>query len=206
VEWKTLGECIISLKTGLNPRQNFRLDQEDSILPYITGKDIINNGIYPGDKTNKISIEAEKIINKRACIEVGNLLFASTGTGTVGRMAIIKQYNHDWNISETLFNIKPNTEITNSEYLMYVLYSSFAVKQFSPKISKGSVPHLKVKDLLATTIPIPPLSEQHRIVTILDKFEALINGQTASLSAEIKARHQQYEYYRDKLLSCKRKD
>ena len=206
VEWKTLGECIISLKTGLNPRQNFKLDQEDSILPYVTGKDIVNNGIYTSEKTNKISIEAEKIINKRACLEVGNLLFASTGTGTVGRMAIIQQYNHDWNISETLYNIKPNTEITNSEFLMYMLYSTNAVKQFSPKISKGSVPHLKVRDLLDVVIPIPSLTEQQRIVTILDKFEALINDQTASLAAEIKARHQQYEYYRDRLLTFSRKE
>lgn len=66
--------------------------------------------------------------------------------------------------------------------------------------------NLRKDDILNILIYIPPLSEQHRIVTILDKFEALINGQTASLSAEIKARHQQYEYYRDKLLSFKRKD
>ena len=47
-------------------------------------------------------------------------------------------------------------------------------------------------------IPLPPVSEQERIVSILDKFEALVNEE---LSAEIDARRKQYEYYREKLLA-----
>ena len=54
-------------------------------------------------------------------------------------------------------------------------------------------------------IPIPPLAEQNRIVSILDRFEALTTDLTSGLSAEIKARQQQYEYYRDTLLSFPRK-
>ena len=50
-------------------------------------------------------------------------------------------------------------------------------------------------------IPVPPLAEQERIVAILDKFDALVNDISDGLPAEINARHQQYEYYRDKLLS-----
>ena len=53
-------------------------------------------------------------------------------------------------------------------------------------------------------IPIPPLAEQERIVTILDRFEALTTDLTVGLPAEIKARQQQYEYYRDQLLTFKR--
>lgn len=53
-------------------------------------------------------------------------------------------------------------------------------------------------------IPIPPLSEQERIVSILDRFEALTTDLTSGLPAEIKARQQQYEYYRDQLLTFKR--
>ena len=44
-EWRTLGTVIISLKTGLNPRQNFSLNENGSNLPYITGKDIYDNAI-----------------------------------------------------------------------------------------------------------------------------------------------------------------
>ena len=53
-------------------------------------------------------------------------------------------------------------------------------------------------------IPIPPLAEQERIVSILDRFEALTTDLTSGLPAEIKARQQQYEYYRDQLLTFKR--
>jgi type I restriction enzyme S subunit len=51
------------------------------------------------------------------------------------------------------------------------------------------------------SIPIPPLEEQERIVSILDRFDALVNDISIGLPAEIAARRRQYEYYRGKLLS-----
>lgn len=56
------------------------------------------------------------------------------------------------------------------------------------------------------TIPIPPMEEQQRIAAILDKFETLVNDISEGLPAEIATRRQQCEYYRDKLLTFKRKD
>lgn len=54
-------------------------------------------------------------------------------------------------------------------------------------------------------IPIPSLVEQQRIVSILDRFDTLTTDLTQGLPAEIEKRRQQYEYYRDKLLTFKRK-
>ena len=48
------------------------------------------------------------------------------------------------------------------------------------------------------------MKEQQRIVAILDKFEALVYDISEGLPAEIAARRQQYEYYRDKLLGLGR--
>ena len=48
-------------------------------------------------------------------------------------------------------------------------------------------------------LPVPSLTEQERIVKILDKFDTLTTSLTSGLPAEIKLRKQQYEYYRDYL-------
>lgn len=71
-------------------------------------------------------------------------------------------------------------------------------------MKKGSgVPHVRVKDVEAFRLPVPPLADQDRIVAILDKFDALVNDLSIGLPAELKARRQQYEYYRDRLLMFK---
>ena len=54
-------------------------------------------------------------------------------------------------------------------------------------------------------IPVPPIGEQERIVSILNRFDALCNDLTSGLPAEIESRQKQYEYYRDKLLTFKEK-
>ena len=64
----------------------------------------------------------------------------------------------------------------------------------------GAVQNLNADIVRALSIPIPPLDEQRRIVSILDRFDALCNDLTQGLPAEIEARKKQYEYYRDKLL------
>ena len=54
-------------------------------------------------------------------------------------------------------------------------------------------------------IPIPPLEVQAKIVSILDRFDTLCNDLSQGLPAEIATRKKQYEYYRDKLLTFRRK-
>ena len=200
----TVGETVLSLKTGLNPRQNFKLNIGGQ-NPYITGKDIYNNSINVTDKTDLITNDDVILINRRAYLATNDVLFASTGTGTVGRMAVIDYYDNSWAVSETIFCLKPKLDIINPYYLMYSLYTQSAKNQFVPKISKGSVPHLKVQDLLGVKIPVPSLKEQERIVRFIRQFDTLCNDPTNGLPAEIKARQKQYEYYRDRLLSFKKK-
>lgn len=65
---------------------------------------------------------------------------------------------------------------------------------------------MSVARLEKVLFPIPPLEEQERIVSILDRFDALCNDLTSGLPAEIEARKKQYEYYRDKLLTFQEKD
>jgi len=69
--------------------------------------------------------------------------------------------------------------------------------------SKSAQPGLAVGKLEEVPIVVPSLKVQSRIVSILDKFDALVNDLSSGLPAEIKARHQQYEYYRNRLLTFK---
>ena len=75
----------------------------------------------------------------------------------------------------------------------------------SPYITGGAQPKLNQKNLNKIPIPLPSPDEQRRIVSILDRFDALCNDLTSGLPAEIEARRKQYEYYRDKLLMYKKK-
>lgn len=200
-----LKNVIVSLTTGLNPRQNFKLNEQNATCFYITGKDIFNNTIRISEKTDKISGNTISLINKRANLQDNNLLFVSTGTGTVGRMTVIDKYDGTWSVSETIYCIKTTDKI-NPRYLMHFLYSTNARQQFEPKISKGSVPHLKTSDLLNVRIPILSLEIQQRIVNILDNFDTICFDLKVGLPAEIEARQKQYEYYRDKLLTFNLKE
>ena len=67
----------------------------------------------------------------------------------------------------------------------------------------GGVPHITGANLASLKPPLPPLAEQRRIVSILDRFDRLCNDLTSGLPAEIAARKKQYAYYRDKLLDFK---
>lgn len=60
-------------------------------------------------------------------------------------------------------------------------------------------------DLSRVEIPAPSIGTQQKVVDILDRFDSLTASLTDGLSAEIEARNQQYEYYRDRLLDFPRK-
>jgi len=97
------------------------------------------------------------------------------------------------------FSIHPDNKVLSTKFLYYVF------KKDQTKIhlmGKGAgVPHVRAKDFESYKIPVPPLSEQARIVAILDKFDALTNSLSEGLPREIELRRKQYEHYRDMLLS-----
>ena len=89
----------------------------------------------------------------------------------------------------------------NPKYLAYALSTSDAVYQKGKGKVKTKVVHSSVPAIEEIVVPIPSLEEQEKIVNILDKFYTLINDISVGIPAEIELRRQQYEYYRNKLLS-----
>ena len=68
-------------------------------------------------------------------------------------------------------------------------------------VTRAKVKRVSGESLAKLRIPIPPLDEQERIVSILDEFAALANDLSINLPAELNARQQQYEHYRERLLT-----
>lgn len=201
LEWKTLGESIISLSTGLNPRQFFKLNTEDAKNYYVTIREIQNGTIVFSEKTDRINDEALSLCNNRSHLEVGDVLFS--GTGTIGETAIVSEVPTNWNIKEGVYAIKPKRELLNSRYLMYLLRTRYMQLAISKKVAGGTVKSIPMGDMRKLQIPVPDITVQESIVSILDRFDALCNDLTSGLPAEIAARQKQYEFYRDKLLTFK---
>ena len=199
--WLELGDVIVSLNTGLNPRKFFKLNTEDATNYYITIREMKDGKIVPSEKTDRMNDEARKLCNNRSNLEVGDVLFS--GTGTIGETAVIEKGPSNWNIKEGVYAIKPNQTMIKPMYLRYILMTDFIKKEYMKKAAGGTVQSVPMGELKKIRIPVPSLQEQSRIVEVLKKLDDLCNGLTNGLPAEIEARQKQYEYYRDKLLSFK---
>ena len=99
------------------------------------------------------------------------------------------------------FGYEVKKEVAIPKYLYYVLKNK-EIELNGMKRGAG-VPHVSGERLGEINLPVPPIEEQKRIVSILDRFDSICNDLTSGLPAEIKARQKQYEYYRDKLLTFK---
>ena len=192
VEYKTLADVTTSVNIGINPRKFFKLNPEDADCFYVTVRELNGlKGVCKYDKTDRINREAVRVINERANIEIGDLLFSNTGT--VGKMALVTEKPDRWGVNEGIYVIKPKHEIILSKYLYYYLSGNDAYKDYSSKFTGSTLKHVTQAALLSLKIPVPPLPVQSEIVRILDNF--------TELTAELTARKKQYEFYRDKLLS-----
>ena len=203
VERVELEEIICSLKTGLNPRKNFILNTIDAKNYYITVRELIGQDVVVNEKTDKVNDEALELIMKRSNLEKYDILFS--GTGTIGRTALIKNNIIDFGIKEGIYVIKPNISKVLPLYLLFFLGSDLAFHEYKNKIVGSPVSSLPMIELKKIKIPLPTLEKQQEIVDILDKFDTLCNEITKGLPAEIEARRKQYEYYREKLLNFKQK-
>ena len=104
--------------------------------------------------------------------------------------------------------IHPTDKNINPKYLFQVLADD-KFFDYNMQHAKGAkMPRGNKNKIMEYPIPIPypnnpikSLAEQERIVSILDKFDALTSSITEGLPREIELRQKQYEYYRNMLLS-----
>ena len=128
----------------------------------------------------------------------GDVLISAAGT--IGRTVVYDgepAYFQDSNI----------VWIDNDESIVLNSYLRYCYELKPWKASEGgTIPRLYNDNIAKAVIAVPPIEEQKRIVSILDRFDVICNDLTSGLPAEIEARQKQYEYYRDKLLNFKELD
>jgi len=180
VEWKRLGEVCETQRGRVISKED--LKRNTGIYPVYSSQ-TTNNGEI--GKINTFDFDGEFV----------------TWTTDGANAGTVFYRNGKFSITNVCGLIKINDTTILSYKFLYYWLSIEAKKHVyygmgNPKLMSNQVNQIP--------IPIPPLSEQERIVAILDKFDALVNDLTSGLPAEIEARRKQYEYYRDKLLNFNR--
>jgi len=191
LEWKTLGEvCEMKAGKSISASDISSISSEENSYPCIGG-----NGSR--GYVNSFSHDGKYSIIGRQGALCGNVCFAEGRFYATEHAVVVK-----------------HGERFIARFLYHLLFS-MNLNQYA---TGGALPGLAVSNLNKIKIPIPPLSDQERIVSILDKFDALVHdlpapsadgwrqaGISVGLPAEIAARRKQYEYYREKLLTFQEK-
>ena len=165
-------------------------------VPFVSVQDIKN--IYG---TNKYIIMEE--YNKFKVKPRKNDVFM-TRIGDIGTCAIVKN-DDDLAYYVTLALIRPSNDIVLSKFLKYLIESNQGKKELSKRILHNATPiKINLGEIGKLKFFIPSIKVQEYIVSILDKFDDIVNNISKGLPKEIELRQKQYEHYREKLLSFKR--
>ena len=171
-EEKRLRDVIDSLRTGLNPRVHFKLNTSDAKGYYITVRELKGFSFEVDNKTDRINEAAIKRINERSNLEIGDVLYS--GTGTIGRTAIVRELPTWWGIKEGVYAITPKKAAIDSYFMVYTMHSDSFNRKVMSKTSGTTVRSIPMKELKEITIPVPTLDDQHCIVSHLDSLSAKV--------------------------------
>ena len=194
MEWKTLGEVAELVRgNGLSKK-----DFAEFGVPAIHYGQIYT---YYGNETQEtlsfVSPETAKRLKK---VYPGNIVITNTSENIED---VCKSVLYSGSIEAVTGGHATIIRTKDCILPKYLVYYTLTLDFFTQKkrLAKGAkVIDVSAKDLAKIIIPLPPLSEQRRIVEILDRFDTLTNSISEGLPREIALRRKQYEYYRDALL------
>ena len=191
VEMKTIKQ-ILSQPITDGPHETPKFISDG--IPFISADAIVNNRIDFSRKRGFISEEYDNLCRKKYKPHLHDVYVVKSGS-TTGKVAIVTNLIR-FNIWSPLAALRVD-ENNNAFFVYYWFQTKKAQDQIKLKCSKGSQPNLSMRVLEKFFIPVPSLSEQSRIVSILDQFESSISN----LEQQLSQRQKQYEYYRNKLLT-----
>ncbi len=193
INWKMLSE-VFDIKNGYTPSKANKEFWKNGTIPWFRMEDIRENGRILNDSIQHITPQAVK----GGKLFPANSIIVAT-TATIGEHALITV---DSLANQRFTFLSKKVNRYNELDMKFFYYYMFVIDEWCKNNTNvsgfASVDMNKFKKLM---IPIPPIEEQERIVAILDKFDSLVNDISEGLPAELTARRQQYEYYRNKLLT-----
>lgn len=196
IEWKKLGD-VFEMRNGYTPSKNNSKFWVGGTIPWFRMDDIRENGRILSDSIQHITPSA---IKGKGLFEANSFILATTAT--IGEHALIIA---DSLANQRFTNLKVRKSLSNLLVTKFIYYYMFIVDDFCKKNTNVSgFASVDMDKLKRMPFPIPPLELQEKIVAILDRFETLVNDLTNGLPAEIAAVKDQYEYYRNKLLTFKK--
>ena len=176
--WKELDDIIVRIATGLNPRDNFKLNSGGSNY-YVTIKNFEHGHLYLDEKCDRIDDCALQLIQARSDLQKDDLLFSSIGR--IGDCYLIKNNPQNWNINESVFTLRPNKAIAASNYLFHVVHCDIVLSQILDSVTGSTFKSIKIGDLKKALIPIPCKEEQIQIANYLDNLDSLVSLQQRKL-------------------------
>lgn len=190
VIWMSIENISKSISSGGTPRSNISAYYGGHI-PWLRTQEVNFSEIWD----TEVKITKEGMESSSAKYIPSNCVIVAMYGATVGRVGINKI---SLTTNQACANIEINKDIALYKYVFHYLSSQYENIKL---LGAGTQTNINAKIVKNIKIPIPSLSEQQRIVSILDKFDTLINSISEGLPKEIELRRKQYEYYRNALLS-----
>ncbi|GAA4648789.1 restriction endonuclease subunit S [Kistimonas scapharcae] len=197
VEWKTLGDVSLKTYSGGTPRAGTPEYYDGGKIPWLRTQEVKFSDI----SETEVKITPAALKNSAAKWIPENCVIVAISGATAGRSAINK-ISLTTNQHCCCLEIDPDKALYR--YVFHWVSFNYETLKALGQGARGDLNSNIIKNF---RIPIPSgnsedsLKEQARIVAILDKFDTLTTSITEGLPREIKLRQQQYEYYRDLLLS-----
>ena len=193
IEWRTLGEVCENICSGGTPSTKKKQYYQGTI-PWLRTQDIDWREVYD----TEIKITEEAIANSSAKLIPTNCVIVAMYGATAAKACINKI---PLTTNQACCNLQVDEKVAHYKYVYYWISNEYERLKAQ---GEGSQSNLNARKIKSYKIPLPPLSEQRRIVDILDRFDTLTNSINEGLPKEIALRRKQYEYYRDALLSFPR--
>lgn len=195
VAWKTMGEIGTFIRGNGLQKKDFT---ESGVGCIHYGQIYTHYGTFASETKSFVSPNFAKKLRKA---KHGDIIIATTSENVedVGK-AVAWLGQDEICISGDSYVY---THSQNPKYIAYLLQTHRFLQYKRMNVSGAKVTRISGESLENYLIPIPPLELQEKIVSILDRFEALVNDLSQGLPAEIAAVKEQYEYYRNRLLTFK---